>query len=271
MPELPEVETTRRGIEPHCLGQVVDKVIVRNSKLRWPVPRSLNSDLSKAKILRIDRRGKYIILQTSQGNILVHLGMSGSLRVVDSHLQPEKHDHLDLVMKNGKCLRLRDPRRFGSVLWAGDDPFQHKLLVDLGPEPLSDEFNGDYLHKQCLNRQQAIKTFIMDSHIVVGVGNIYASESLFRSGIHPKRAAGRIAHHRCDKLAGVIKQVLLEAIDKGGTTLRDFVDSEGSPGYFAQRLSVYDRSGEACHVCANSIRQITLGQRSTYYCLNCQR
>ncbi len=271
MPELPEVETTRRGIEPHCLGQLIDKVTVRNRNLRWPVPANLDEKLRQAKIVSVQRRAKYIILQTSQGSVLIHLGMSGSLRVVDSALLPEKHDHLDLVLSSGKCLRLRDPRRFGSVLWAGKQPLRHKLLKELGPEPLSEEFNGDYLHSRCLKRQQAIKTFIMDSHIVVGVGNIYASESLFRSGIHPQRAAGRIARHRCDKLASIIKQVLGEAIEKGGTTLRDFVNSEGSPGYFAQRLTVYDRAGEQCYVCGNSIRQITLGQRSTYYCSNCQR
>jgi formamidopyrimidine-DNA glycosylase len=270
MPELPEVEITRRGIEPHLLNETVVRVIVRNKKLRWPVPTYLNKKLQGEQILQVDRRGKYILLQVEQGTTLIHLGMSGSLRVVSTDTPAEKHDHFDLVLDSGKSLRLRDPRRFGSVLWAGKAPLQHKLLKGLGPEPLSEEFNGDYLFTRSRQRSQAIKTFIMDSHLVVGVGNIYASESLFRCGINPKRAAGKIAIRRYDLLVASIKQVLSEAINSGGTTLRDFVSSEGTPGYFAQELNVYGRKNEACYTCNKPIRQITLGQRSTFYCPECQ-
>ena len=271
MPELPEVETTRRGIAPHLRSRVIARVIVRNAQLRWPVPASLPRQLRGTVIETIERRGKYILLQTTRGYVLLHLGMSGSLRVINSNVSPDKHDHIDIVLDNGSCLRLRDPRRFGCVLWAGKKPFKHRLLKDLGPEPLSEDFNGEYLYQRCRGRQQPIKTFIMDSHTVVGVGNIYASESLFRSRIHPKRAAGRLSLARCQLLAEVIKRVLEEAIEQGGTTLRDFVDSDGSPGYFSQQLTVYDGAGEACRVCGEPVRQITQGQRSTYYCAACQR
>lgn len=271
MPELPEVETARRGIEPHLLNETVAQVIVRNRQLRWPVPASLNKKLSGKQIQKVDRRGKYILLQVEQGTTLIHLGMSGSLRIVDASSAPEKHDHVDIVLTSGLCLRLRDPRRFGSVLWAGKEPLKHKLLKSLGPEPLSEGFTADYLFEKSRQRNQAIKTLIMDSHLVVGVGNIYASESLFRCGVHPKRAAGRIALQRYACLVAAIKQVLNEAIRCGGTTLKDFVNSEGSPGYFAQKLNVYGRKNEPCHTCNKPIRLITLGQRSTFYCPVCQR
>ena len=244
---------------------------MRNPNLRWPIPANLSRQLTNMEIKTVERRGKYILLQTTRGYVLLHLGMSGSLRVVSSDVAPGKHDHIDIVLDNGSCLRLRDPRRFGCVLWAGKKPLEHKLLKDLGPEPLSGEFSGEYLYQRCRGRQQSIKTFIMDSHTVVGVGNIYASESLFRSGIHPKRAATRLSLSRCSRLAEIIKQVLAEAIEQGGTTLRDFVDSDGSPGYFSQQLTVYDRAGEACRVCNKAIRKITQGQRSTFYCPACQR
>ncbi|MFT5350244.1 MAG: formamidopyrimidine-DNA glycosylase [Planctomycetota bacterium] len=271
MPELPEVETTRLGIEPHVLGQTISKVIVRNRQLRWPVPATLNSRLQGEKIEKVDRRGKYILLQVAQGTTLIHLGMSGSLRIVEASVAPEKHDHVDLVLTNGKSLRMRDPRRFGSVLWAGKEPFQHKLLKELGPEPLEENFTGDYLYALSRRRSQAIKTFIMDSHKVVGVGNIYASESLFRCGIHPLRAAGKISKQRYEKLVVAIKQVLNDAIYNGGTTLRDFVNEAGEPGYFAQKLNVYGRNNEPCYLCKNPVRQIVLSQRSTFYCPHCQR
>ena len=270
MPELPEVETTRRGIEPHMLAQTITAVKVRNRQLRWPVPVALDRKLRGEKIEKVGRRGKYILLQTARGTTLIHLGMSGSLRIVDAGMSPGKHDHLDLVMTNGKCLRLRDPRRFGSVLWAGKEPMQHKLLKELGPEPLGDDFNTAYLFSKSRKRSQAVKTFIMDSHIVVGVGNIYASESLYRCGIHPRRAAGKIAAQRYEKLTAAIKQVLGDAIGSGGTTLRDFVNGEGEPGYFAQKLNVYGRVDQPCYACQQAVRQITLGQRSTFFCPGCQ-
>ncbi|MBT7952742.1 MAG: bifunctional DNA-formamidopyrimidine glycosylase/DNA-(apurinic or apyrimidinic site) lyase [Gammaproteobacteria bacterium] len=270
MPELPEVETTRRGIEPHLLDETVVRVIVRDHRLRWPVPKTLNKKLQGQKIEKINRRGKYILLQVEEGTTLIHLGMSGSLRIIDAHTPAEKHDHIDIVVSSGKCLRMRDPRRFGSVLWAGKEPLKHKLLQKLGPEPLSDEFTSDYIYTKSRQRNQAIKTFIMDSHLVVGVGNIYASEALFRCGIHPKRAAGKVSMHRYKNLVDSIREVLSEAIDNGGTTLRDFVSSEGTPGYFAQKLNVYGRKNEPCHSCNTAIRQITLGQRSTFYCPDCQ-
>ncbi len=271
MPELPEVETTCRGIEPHLLDETVVKVTVRNRRLRWPVPINLNKKLEGSKIEKVKRRGKYILLQTEQGTTLIHLGMSGSLRIVNASIPAEKHDHVDFMIANGKCLRLRDPRRFGSVLWAGKKPLQHKLLKTLGPEPLDEEFNAEYIFTKSRQRSQAIKTFIMDSHLVVGVGNIYASESLYRCGINPKRAAGKTALPRYEKLVVAIKNVLGDAISSGGTTLKDFVDSEGSPGYFSQHLNVYGRKNEPCYTCKNPIRQITLGQRSTFYCPVCQR
>ena len=270
MPELPEVETTCRGIAPHMLEQTISRIIVRNRQLRWPIPTMLGKKLQGEKIASIYRRGKYILLQVSHGTTLFHLGMSGSLRLVDENEAAEKHDHFDLVLTNGLCLRLRDPRRFGSILWAGKEPLQHKLLKSLGPEPLEEDFTASYLHAKSRQRKQCVKTFIMDSHIVVGVGNIYASESLFRCGIHPSRAAGRVSKLRYESLVKMIKQVLNEAIQKGGTTLRDFVNGSGEPGYFAQKLNVYGREGEACRVCKKPIRQITLAQRSTFYCLVCQ-
>ena len=270
MPELPEVETTCRGIEPHLLAQTISSVKVRNRQLRWPVPATLDKKLRGEKIEKVSRRGKYILLQTAQGTTLIHLGMSGSLRIVDASIPPEKHDHVDLIMTNGKCLRLRDPRRFGSVLWAGKNPMQHKLLKALGPEPLSDDFTGTYLYSKSRKRSQAVKTFIMDSHMVVGVGNIYASESLYRCGIHPKRAAGNIAILRYEKLVAAIKQVLGDAIGSGGTTLRDYVNDAGAPGYFAQQLNVYGRVDQPCYACEQPVRQITLAQRSTFFCPKCQ-
>ncbi len=270
MPELPEVETTCRGIKAHILTETISRVIVRNRQLRWPVSASLNKKLQGETIRKVDRRGKYILLQVAPGTILIHLGMSGSLSIVDANTAAEKHDHVDFVLTNGKCLRLRDPRRFGAVLWAGKNPQQHKLLKTLGPEPLSEGFNGHYLYTQSRQRSRAVKTFIMDSHLVVGIGNIYASESLFRSGIHPRRPAGKIALSRYEKLAASIKQVLSDAIRSGGTTLRDFVNGEGKPGYFAQQLQVYGRVGKPCYLCNKPIRQIRLGQRSTFYCPYCQ-
>lgn len=271
MPELPEVETTRRGIEPHLLNQRLLGAIVRQRQLRWPVPARLNSLLKDKIIRRVDRRGKYIVIQVENGALLLHLGMSGSLRILPSDTPAEKHDHVDLLLESGQCLRLRDPRRFGSIHWTKDDPEQHKLLRDLGPEPLGDSFTGEYLFARSRKRKLAIKLFIMDSKIVVGVGNIYASEALFRAGIRPTRAAGRVTKKEYEKLTRAIKEILHAAILAGGTTLQDFTNSEGKPGYFKQKLHVYGRKGESCTKCGTPIKQTVMGQRSTYYCPDCQK
>lgn len=270
MPELPEVETTCRGIRPHLEGQTVSKIIVREARLRWPVPLAIH-ELEGQAVLSVRRRGKYILLQTAQGTGIVHLGMSGSLRVVKNQTAPEKHDHVDMVLENDKVLRLRDPRRFGAVLWTPDDPMQHKLIRSLGPEPLSEAFNVAYLYQQSRRRTVSIKQFIMNGQVVVGVGNIYACESLFKAGISPRRQAGKISRKRYSKLVEMIKEVLAQAIEQGGTTLRDFVQAEGKPGYFQQQLNVYGRTDEECPVCGSGIRQIKQGQRSTFYCSACQR
>ncbi|MFO8025118.1 bifunctional DNA-formamidopyrimidine glycosylase/DNA-(apurinic or apyrimidinic site) lyase [Thiohalophilus sp.] len=271
MPELPEVETTRRGIAPHLQGRQVREVIVRQRQLRWPIPRNLNALLQGQTIQHIDRRGKYLLLGMDTGTLILHLGMSGSLRILPATTPPEKHDHLDIVLDNEQCLRLRDPRRFGAVLWSREDPLQHKLLKTLGPEPLSEAFTGDYLWQRSRGRKLAIKSFVMDSKIVTGVGNIYANEALFLAGIHPQRAAGRISRERYQQLVEAIKQVLAAAIRQGGTTLRDFTASDGNPGYFRQQLQVYEREHEPCHQCGQALRQRIIGQRSSYYCSRCQR
>lgn len=270
MPELPEVETTRRGIAPALEGQRISRLVVRDRRLRWPVPAGLEQRLAGAEIEAVDRRAKYLLLRSSRGTALLHLGMSGSLRLVYDGAPPQLHDHYDLVLADGPVLRFHDPRRFGSLLWAGDDPGAHPLLRDLGPEPLDDEFHGEYLYRVSRGRRLAIKPHLMNAHIVVGVGNIYASEALFRAGVHPKRRAGRIARPRCDAIADSVKAVLRESIRVGGTTLRDFHGGDGKPGYFTQELRVYDREGEACVHCGAPIRHAVLGQRATYYCLNCQ-
>ena len=270
MPELPEVETTRRGIEPHLLKQTVAQVVIRNRNLRWPISRQLASDIKNQTIQSIDRRGKYLLLKTDKGSLIIHLGMSGSLRIVNSDTPVNKHDHFDLQMKNGQCLRLHDPRRFGAVLWTRKPPQQHKLLSALGPEPLQDQFNAEYLFNRSRKRKQSIKTFIMDSKTVTGVGNIYASEALFLAGVHPKAIAGRISRVRYEKLVAAIKSVLQAAIQQGGTTLKDFTQSDGKPGYFKQQLNVYGREAEPCPNCGTPIKQLTLGQRASYYCPRCQ-
>ncbi|MCK4743465.1 MAG: bifunctional DNA-formamidopyrimidine glycosylase/DNA-(apurinic or apyrimidinic site) lyase [Sulfuriflexus sp.] len=271
MPELPEVETTRVGISPHIQGQTVTSVIIRNGKLRWPIPTAIKKTLPKQKLLSVTRRGKYLLLEFPKGHLLMHLGMSGSLQVVDRNTEPRKHDHFDLVFANGKCLRLHDPRRFGSVLWTNEPPFEHKLLKDLGSEPLDTEFNAKYLWQTARKRKISIKQFIMDSHNVVGVGNIYASESLFRAGIHPRRAAGKVSLENYTLLVRAIKTVIKAAIKQGGTTLRDFTGGDGKPGYFQQRLNVYGRKGEPCRKCAKPISHCVMGQRATYYCTACQK
>jgi formamidopyrimidine-DNA glycosylase len=271
MPELPEVETTRRGIEPHICGQKIQRLIVRQPRLRWPVPGQLASRIKHVRIRQLSRRGKYLLIGTDAGTLIIHLGMSGSLCVIRDNAPPGLHDHVDLLMENGARLRFRDPRRFGAWLWTDAPPETHPLLNRLGPEPLGSAFNADYLYRLSRGRKLAIKSFLMDSHTVAGVGNIYANEALFLAGIHPARAAGRISRQRYDKLVAALKQVLNEAIRQGGTTLRDFTSGEGKPGYFQQSLSVYAQQGRPCPNCATPIRETRTAQRSTFYCPHCQR
>jgi formamidopyrimidine-DNA glycosylase len=271
MPELPEVETTCRGITPHICGQEVTSVIVRQSKLRWPIPSTLARNLSGKTLLTIQRRAKYLLFRFSTGYLLMHLGMSGSLRITTVKNCPGKHDHVDLIFANNKLLRFTDPRRFGAILWLGESPEQHKLLQHLGPEPLSNELTGSLLYQRSRGKKLAIKQFIMDQKIVTGVGNIYANEALFNSGIKPITQAGRISQTRYEILVTAIQQILTQAIDQGGTTLRDFVGSDGRPGYFKQQLQVYGRSGLPCMLCQQPLTEIRQSGRSTIYCQQCQR
>lgn len=271
MPELPEVETTRRGIEPHVRGQRIKRLIVRQPQLRWPVPPELGALLEGRTIERVERRGKYLLLPFAHGTLLIHLGMSGSLRIIAAEQIVGKHDHVDIELSSGQALRFTDPRRFGTILWQPGEVDAHPLLADLGPEPLTEAFDGDYLFEHSRGRSAAVKTFLMDSHIVVGVGNIYANEALFSAGIRPDRAAGRISRARYTALAEEVKRVLERSIVQGGTTLRDFVGGDGNPGYFRQQLNVYGRGGEECPVCNTTLDEIRLGQRSTVYCRRCQR
>jgi formamidopyrimidine-DNA glycosylase len=271
MPELPEVETSLRGIEPHLRGRHILRLVARERRLRWPVPPSVDEAVAGQRIIALRRRAKYLLLELEQGALMLHLGMSGSLRVLPADTAPGPHDHIDLVLTDGQCLRLRDPRRFGSLHWVPPPTQDHPLLRDLGPEPLSDAFHGAYLYRLAQGRRCAVKGFIMDSHIVVGIGNIYASESLFMARIHPHRPAGRIGPERYARLAESIKQVLAAAIAEGGTSLRDFVQEDGNPGYFARQLRVYGRTGEPCPGCGGPVRQQRIGQRSSFYCPRCQR
>jgi formamidopyrimidine-DNA glycosylase len=271
MPELPEVETTRRGIAQAVTGQHIENVIVREPRLRWHLPQEFAARLQSQTIHEVGRRAKYLLLQLDRGALIVHLGMSGSLRVMPAATVALKHDHVDLVLKSGACLRFNDPRRFGSMHYTTDDPNNHPLLKKLAPEPLSDDFNADYLAHKARRRKVAVKQFIMNGNLVVGVGNIYASEALFRAGIRPSRAAGRVKRDELVKLVKAIKAVLSAAIRAGGTTLRDYVNADGAPGYFRQKLFVYERAGEPCRKCKTPIKQLRHGQRSTYYCPKCQR
>ncbi len=271
MPELPEVETTLRGLTPHLSGQRIAQVVVRNPQLRWPIPVNLPKILCGQTIHELRRRAKYLLLQCDSGTLILHLGMSGSLRVLPEKTPPEKHDHFDLVLSNGTLMRLRDPRRFGAVLWHEGDLTLHPLLAKLGPEPLLDNFDAAHLYRATRRRSAAIKQVIMDSHVVVGVGNIYASESLFHAGIRPQLAASKLSLRRCTRLVQTIRETLSASIAQGGSTLRDFVDSNGKPGYFQQSYTVYGRTGEPCRVCGTAIKQIVQGQRSTFYCPHCQK
>ena len=272
MPELPEVETTLRGIEPSLRGRTVVDIVVRNPSLRWPVPDEVHRAAGRP-VGDCRRRAKYLLIgiERAGGGLLIHLGMSGSLRVCDADDEPRKHDHFDIVLDDGRCIRFHDPRRFGAFSWWDAPAEGHELLRSLGPEPLSDAFDGAYLYRRSRGRRGAVKNFIMDGKTVVGVGNIYASEALFMSGIHPSRPAGRISAARYEALSQAIKDVLARAIRRGGTTLRDFLDPDSSPGYFAQELLVYDREGEACFNCGEPVRRRVIGQRSSYYCPSCQR
>lgn len=271
MPELPEVETSRRGLAPHMVGHRVQGAAVRQRKLRHTVSSGITTTLPGQRIQSVRRRAKYLIFDTDAGSLIVHLGMSGSLRMIAADEPPTAHDHVDIVLDNGRAMRFRDPRRFGCFLWTRSDPLKHKLLRDLGPEPLSADFTAADLHARSRGRRAAVKNFIMDGHIVVGVGNIYASEALFRAGINPKRQAGRIALARYERLVDEIRAVLDEAIVQGGTTLRNFSGGDGEPGYFAQKLNVYGRAQKPCRRCAAPLHQAVIGQRSSFYCVNCQR
>ncbi len=270
MPELPEVETTRRGIEPHVAGRIVTRLVVRNPRLRWRVTKKLARELSGQTILSVARRGKYLLLATAAGTAILHLGMSGSLRVVPCTQPAGAHDHVDIVLDSGDCLRLHDPRRFGALLWTRDDPQKHKLIRDLGPEPLSSDFSGDYLFEKSRRRKRAIRDFLLDSQIIAGIGNIYANEALFVAGLRPTRAAGRINRIQHTRLAAAIRETLGRALKAGGTTLRDFRRSDGNPGYFQLSLNVYGRTDEPCRACCTAIRTKRLGQRSAFFCPKCQ-
>ncbi len=270
MPELPEVETTRRGLLP-LLNQTVSQVVIRNASLRWPVPAHLIDTLKHQTLLELSRRGKYILARFEAGSVLLHLGMSGRICLLEKDEPPAKHDHFDLHFTDGHVLRLRDPRRFGAVLWAGKEPQKHVLLEVLGPEPLDAGFHGAWLYQQLRNKTAPIKNAIMDSHLVVGVGNIYASESLFRSGIHPQTPANKLSKAKCERLVTEIKATLNDALQAGGSSLRDFFGADGNPGYFQQAYFVYGRTDQPCKVCGTPIKNIRLGQRSTFFCSRCQR
>ncbi len=269
MPELPEVETTRRGLAPWMEGRVLVGAEVREPRLRYPVPVDLDRRVAGSRIQALRRRGKYLIVALSSGWLLVHLGMSGSLRLVPADRAPGDHDHIDLLLDSGQAARLTDPRRFGSVLWGEGDPLAHRLLARLGPEPLGEAFSGDLLYRRSRGRRAAVKAFLMDAGVVVGVGNIYANEALYRAGIRPDRPAGRVGLGRYRRLADAVREVLQEALEAGGTTLRDFTGGDGRPGYFAVTLAVY--GGGACPGCQRTLRAVRLAQRSTWYCPGCQR
>lgn len=267
MPELPEVEVSCMGITPHLVGQTIRRLTFRTPKLRWDIPMELKQ-LEGHVIRDIRRRAKYLIIETDAGCAIVHLGMSGSLRVLDAELSPAKHDHVDLVLTNGKVLRYNDPRRFGAWLFSQDG--EHAVLGHMGPEPLTDDFNADYMLQKAVNKRVAVKQFIMDNKVVVGVGNIYASESLFSAKVHPTRAAGSLTLVEWENLVADIKKVLAMSIQQGGTTLKDFAQADGKPGYFAQELQVYGKAGKPCPSCGEEIEALKIGQRNTFFCSCCQ-
>jgi len=270
MPELPEVEVCRLGITPHIIDNKVSKVIVRNARLRWPIPEDVQCIVGQS-VKAVDRRAKYLLVRFSTGTLLLHLGMSGTIRVINQSTPVAKHDHFELIFENGTTLRLNDPRRFGAVLWLEGHQDTQGLLSKLGPEPLSENFQHGYLFNKAKNRKVPIKTFLMNNHIVVGVGNIYANEALFKAGILPIAKVGDISEQRFNNLTDIIKQVLSAAIEQGGTTLKDFTQADGRPGYFAQSLFVYGRSGQACLVCKETLLEIRQSSRSSVYCPHCQK
>lgn len=271
MPELPEVETTRRGLQPHLEGQRIRTAVVRKRALRLPITRGLEQQVAGTMVRAIGRRGKYLLFDCGEGTLLLHLGMSGRLWLTDAALPPGPHDHFDLVMANGAVVRLRDPRRFGLVLWHAGDGMSHALLRDIGPEPLEPAFDADWLYRETRNRSIAIKQALMDSHLVAGIGNIYANEALFRAGINPKTPARRVGLARYATLVEKIRETLELAICAGGSTLRDYVGSDGRAGYFQNNFLVYDRAEQPCVNCSTPVRGFVQGQRSTYYCPRCQR
>lgn len=270
MPELPEVETTRRGLAPHLEGRRIEAVLLRRPDLRWPIPPEIVRRLPGQRIETIERRAKYLLLHTAAGSALVHLGMSGALRVLPDDAPPRPHDHYDLRLEGGRVLRYTDPRRFGCLLWQAPGQV-HPLLAGLGPEPLGPDFDGDHLWRRAQGRTAPVKAFLMDASVVVGVGNIYAAEALFAAGIHPLRAAGRVSRARYAVLAAAVRTILAGAIRRGGTTLRDFIGPDGLPGYFVQELNVYGRASRPCRRCGAVIRRIEVGQRGSCYCPRCQR
>ncbi|GAW95058.1 MULTISPECIES: bifunctional DNA-formamidopyrimidine glycosylase/DNA-(apurinic or apyrimidinic site) lyase [Colwellia] len=270
MPELPEVEVCRLGISPHIIAQTVSKVTIRDSRLRWPIPDEIHSVVG-LQVLGVDRRAKYLLLRFKTGTLLLHLGMSGTIRIIEHDTPIVKHDHFDLAFQHGKVLRFNDPRRFGAVLWLANDEDKLGLLSKLGPEPLSDDFSQGYLFHKAKNRKVPIKTFLMNNHIVVGVGNIYANEALFQAGILPTAKTGAIDEQRLDRLTNIIKKVLSAAIAQGGTTLKDFTQADGRPGYFAQSLMVYGRAGQPCVTCQSKLQEIRQSNRSSVFCPNCQQ
>ncbi|MEG3792508.1 bifunctional DNA-formamidopyrimidine glycosylase/DNA-(apurinic or apyrimidinic site) lyase [Lysobacter sp. CCNWLW3] len=270
MPELPEVETTRRGLAPHLEGREVVAAILRRPDLRWPIPHEIETELPGQRIAAVRRRAKYLLLDTAAGSALLHLGMSGSLRVLPADTPVRAHDHVDLLLDSERVLRFNDPRRFGCLLWQRPGE-THELLRALGPEPLSDDFHGDYLFELSRGRKAPVKTFLMDQSVVVGVGNIYVAEALFAAGVSPLRAAGKVSRERYGELAGAIKTILGYAIQRGGTTLRDFISPDGAPGYFEQELAAYGRGGEPCPRCGRALKQASVGQRTTVWCGHCQR
>ena len=271
MPELPEVETTRRGLEPHLVGRRIRDVVVRNPNLRWPVPRDLARHLRGGKVEAVRRRGKYLLFDVNEGHLLVHLGMSGRLTIVPEELPARKHDHIDVQFEGKKTLRLTDPRRFGAMLWLAGAPEGHALLKHLGLEPLEREFTGKALHDAARGRSVAVKLFLMNSRVVTGVGNIYANEALFHAGVHPLRPSGRISRERWDRIAEAVRATLKRAVAQGGTTLRDFASADGTPGGYFPQCAVYGREGKPCVKCRTPIKAIRQGQRSTFYCPRCQR
>ncbi len=271
MPELPEVETTCAGIRPHIEKRFIKSLEIREHRLRWPIEKNLADKLLNKQVLSVTRRGKYALIHFSTGTLAIHLGMSGSLRVLEKSTPPQKHDHVDIQFKNGLVLRFRDPRRFGAILWLGEKPEEHPLLEHLGPEPLSEDFNAETFYQCLKKRKQSIKQFIMNASVVVGVGNIYANEALFAAGIRPRRAAGSLSRKQAERLVQEIKTVLSRAIEQGGSTLKDFEKPDGKPGYFVQSLKVYGRGDEPCFQCGQALKVLQINKRATFYCSKCQK